>query len=119
MCVCDHSSARSGEVCVSAYISENAPVYGDVSVHMLEWAPRRITAICGCLCVRVGVLDGERQKEFAHMQGHMYINYKSAIIHCKSVCVKTCMRVCAPVAMSLTAAAVIGSDRAVSVSHSR
>lgn len=54
VCVCDHSSARSGEVCASAYISENAPVYGDVSVHMLEWAPRRITGICGCLCVRVG-----------------------------------------------------------------
>lgn len=27
------------------------------------------------------------------MQGHMYI--KSAIIHCKSVCVQTCVRVCA------------------------
>lgn len=29
------------------------------------------------------------------MQGHMYINYKSAIIHCKSVCVQTCIHVCA------------------------
>lgn len=54
LCVFATTALHGVAKCVSAYISENAPVYGDVSVHMLEWAPRRITAICGCLCVRVG-----------------------------------------------------------------
>lgn len=70
-----------------------------------------------CACVWVGVLDGEREKEFAHMQGHMYINCKRLFTVSQCAFKHACMR--ARVAMSLTAAAAIGSDRAVSVSHSR
>lgn len=60
--------------CVTAYISEKAPVYADVSVHMLEWVPRRITGICGCLCVRVGgcVRRRETERVRSHARSYAY-----------------------------------------------
>lgn len=61
-------------VCVGAYIYKNAPVYGDVSMHMLECALGKMT--CACVCRRGSM------KEITHIWSHMCVNYEIAIIYC-------------------------------------
>lgn len=52
-----------GHVCVSAYICKNAPVYGDVSVHMLVGASRKIANVYVSVCVCEREREGGRTRE--------------------------------------------------------
>ena len=61
------------KVCVSAYIYEKAPVYGDVSMHMFivrtkedYWCLCTHACVCVCVCVCVW-RERRRTKAIAHI----------------------------------------------------